>query len=440
MRACYKIEIKNHEIFQNKLIYYSQSLSTSCILNSNNYNFNNSYNSYNSLAAIDSLDTIIFNKEENPYHSLLKFQNKYNDWLFGHFNYDLKNYTEELTSENTDYIGFEEMFFFRPRFVIEIKENTILIWYTEEEKEQSVIELIEKINNTEIKPLSENNIPINSRYTKTEYIHNINLIKEHIQKGNIYEMNFCQEFFNNNIEINPAELYINLCNISPAPFSCFYKINEKYLCCASPERFLKKSGNKIISQPIKGTSRKTNNEAENNILKNNLKISLKERSENIMIVDLVRNDLSKTAVTESVKVEELCGIYEFPQVYQMISTISSELSDKYNFTEVIDGAFPMGSMTGAPKIRAMQIIEEFEQTKRGLFSGSIGYITPDQDFDFNVVIRTIQYNKANKYLSFITGGAITIKSDPEKEYEECLIKAEALVKAVNGELTNYRDI
>jgi para-aminobenzoate synthetase component 1 len=433
MRSCYKIENDNPELFKNKVIYFAQSLPLSCILNSNNYN--NIYNSYNFIAALDLIDSITFKKEENPYYSLLEFQNKHKDWIFGHFNYDLKNSTEDLKSENPDYIGFEEMFFFRPRFVIEIKKNTVLIWYTENDKKEAVIELIEKINNTVIEPLSKKNIPINSRYTKTEYIHNINQIKKHIQNGNIYEMNFCQEFFNNNIDINPAALYLNLCNISPTPFSCFYKIHEKYLCCASPERFLKKENNKIISQPIKGTSRKSTNILENNILKNKLQQSEKERSENIMIVDLVRNDLSKTAVHESVKVEELCGIYEFPQVFQMISTISSMLSDEFNFTDAINCTFPMGSMTGAPKIRAMQIIEEFERTKRGLFSGSVGYITPNKNFDFNVVIRSIQYNKENKYLSFITGGAITIKSDPEKEYEECMVKAEALIKAVNGKVS-----
>ncbi len=433
MRSCYKIEIDNAEFFKQKLIHFSQSLSVSCILNNNNYN--NSYNSFNFLTALDYIDSITFNKEENPYNSLLEFQKKHNDWLFGHFNYDLKNCTEVLKSENPDFIGFEEMYFFIPKFVIEISENKVAVWYTESDNTNSVLELLNEIENTQTEAKNIDNITINSRYNKKEYIKNINIIKQQIQSGNIYEMNFCQEFFNNNVEINPAELYINLCKISPAPFSCFYKINEKFLCCASPERFLKKKSDKIISQPIKGTSRKSKNDIENQILKNKLQQSEKERSENIMIVDLVRNDLSKTAVPESVKVEELCGIHEFPQVFQMISTVSSELSDEFNFTDVINYAFPMGSMTGAPKISAMQIIEEFEKTKRGLFSGSVGYITPDSDFDFNVVIRSIQYNKSNKYLSFITGGAITIKSDPEKEYDECLIKAEALIKAVNGEIS-----
>jgi len=249
-------------------------------------------------------------------------------------------------------------------------------------------------------------------------------------------MNFCQEFFNENVKVNPATLYIKLCEISPVPFSCFYKVGNKFLCGASPERFLKKVGSKIISQPIQGTSKKGRSKIENSVIAKELFSNEKERSENIMIVDLVRNDLSRTAKKQSVKVEELCGIYEFPQVFQMVSTVTSELSDNHNFTDVIKNAFPMGSMTGAPKIRAMELIEKYEKTKRGLYSGSVGYVTPSQDFDFNVVIRSFQYNAETKYLSFITGGAITIKSYPEKEYEECLIKAKGLLEVLNGKIEN----
>jgi len=435
MRKCYKIEIENPEEFRKQLIVFAQTFPVSCILNSNEYYTNKStfnYHSYNFLAALGTLDELNINNNKESFISLFEFWNKQHDWIFGHFNYDLKNSIENLKSVHPDFIGFPDMFFFRPQFVVEIKNKTVLVWHTDIDNNNSVTMLLEKIKNIKVINKSFKSVSITSRFNKEKYINSVNHIKRHIQSGDIYEMNFCQEFFSENVEINPATLYIKLCDISPAPFSCFYKVGDKFLCSASPERFLKKNGSKIISQPIKGTSKKGNNSEENNILKNNLSVDQKERSENIMIVDLVRNDLSRTAKQESVKVEELCGIYEFPQVFQMISTISSELSDKYNFTDAIKCAFPMGSMTGAPKIRAMQIIEKFEQTKRGLYSGSVGYISPNRDFDFNVVIRSIQYNKFKKYLSFLTGGAITIKSNPENEYEECLLKAEGLLKALNG--------
>ena len=152
----------------------------------------------------------------------------------------------------------------------------------------------------------------------------------------------------------------------------------------------------------------------------------KDRSENVMVVDLVRNDLSKVCEEGTVKVDELYGIYSFPQVHQMISTVSGELKKNISFTEIIKATFPMGSMTGAPKKRVMELIEQYEKTKRGIFSGCLGYISPNGDFDFNVVIRSIMYNASSNYLSFQAGSAITFYSDPEKEWEECLLKAEAI--------------
>jgi para-aminobenzoate synthetase component 1 len=246
-------------------------------------------------------------------------------------------------------------------------------------------------------------------------------------------MNFCQEFFVENLEINPLETYSKLIEISPTPFSVFYKNENKYLISASPERFLKKIGTKIISQPIKGTIKRGENAEIDLQLRTQLECDEKERSENIMIVDLVRNDLSKTAKQASVKVEELCGIYSFKQVHQMISTISSEIDQETHFVDVIKSMFPMGSMTGAPKIEAMKLIEKFEKTKRGLYSGAVGYINPQGDFDFNVVIRSILYNLDKKYLSFSVGSAITAKSIAESEYDECLLKTEAIKKV----LINY---
>jgi len=248
----------------------------------------------------------------------------------------------------------------------------------------------------------------------------------HIHRGDIYEANFCQEFYAEEALIHPLEIYTKLNAISKTPFAAFLKFNDKYLLSASPERYIKKNGNKIISQPIKGTARRSTNHDEDQALKDELKHDDKERSENIMIVDLVRNDLSKTAKKGSVKVKALCKVHSFKQVHQMISTVVSKIKKDVHPVDVIQTTFPMGSMTGAPKISAMKIIEDLEETKRGLYSGAVGYFSPQGNFDFNVVIRSILYNVTEKYLSYSVGGAITAKSDPLKEYEECLVKAKAM--------------
>ncbi|MFY7988966.1 MAG: chorismate-binding protein, partial [Flavobacterium sp.] len=196
--------------------------------------------------------------------------------------------------------------------------------------------------------------------------------------------------------------------------------------------YLRKEGLKVISQPIKGTARRSLDVKQDEQLKSDLAQNEKERSENIMIVDLVRNDLSHTATKGSVQVEELCQIYTFKQVHQMISTIVSEVENTTSPIEILRTTFPMGSMTGAPKISAMQIIEALEETKRGLYSGTVGYFTPTGDFDFNVVIRSILYNSQNKYLSFSVGSAVTAQAIPEMEYEECLLKAKAMFEVLLG--------
>jgi para-aminobenzoate synthetase component 1 len=228
------------------------------------------------------------------------------------------------------------------------------------------------------------------------------------------------------------QVYADLLKKSPVPFGAFVKSNGCYLMCASPERFLKKTGNRMLSQPIKGTSKRGVNEAEDIALKQALLNSEKERAENLMIVDLVRNDLARSAKTGTVKVEELFGIYSFEQVHQMISTVSATLADGIHWVDALKYAFPMGSMTGAPKISAMHLIEQYERTARGLYSGAVGYITPEGDFDFNVVIRSLQYNSINQFLNFEVGGAITYDSIPEKEYEECLIKAGAILDTLSS--------
>ncbi len=343
-------------------------------------------------------------------------------WLFGHLGYDLKNEIENLSSNHPDGIEFPDLYFFEPGIIIRLSEHEIII----EAEDASAI--FEAINNTEVPQIALSaKVEIKNRIEKDEYCNIINKLKQHILRGDCYELNFCQEFYAEHAAINPLEVYKKLSALSPNPFSALYKLNDKWLICASPERYIKKQGNHILSQPIKGTSKRNlENSLDDEKQKDDLYKSKKDRSENVMVVDLVRNDLAKVCKDGTVQVDELYGIYSFPQVHQMISTVSGTLNSTILFTEIIKASFPMGSMTGAPKKRVMELIERYEKTKRGIFSGAVGYINPEKDFDFNVVIRSILFNATTNYLSFSTGSAITFYSDAEKEWEECEMKAGAM--------------
>lgn len=351
-------------------------------------------------------------------------------WLFGHLAYDLKNEIEGLSSSHPDGIGFPDFYFFEPEIVIRLNDSEMIIEGGEPGKIFASISSC----SSEFSLINTPPVKIQNRIESEEYCSIINRLKQHILRGDCYEINFCQEFFADNTIIHPAVVYDGLSRISPNPFSALYRLQDKWLLCASPERFLKKTGDKIISQPIKGTSKRVHeNKKLDAISKDELLKSSKEKSENVMVVDLVRNDLSRVCEEGTVGVEELFGVYSFPQVHQMISTISGKLKKDIFFTEIIKATFPMGSMTGAPKRNVLKLIEQYEKTKRGIFSGAVGYISPENDFDFNVVIRSMMYNAENKYLSFQTGSGITFYSDAEKEYEECLLKAEALKKVLKSQ-------
>lgn len=356
-----------------------------------------------------------------------------NSWKFGFVSYDYKNQIEpQLKSSNIDKIQFAEKHFFSPELLFEITHNQVLLYFdTDIYNEELVHQIIDEINQTELSSPTHQNIKITPRLSKDEYLTKVKALQQHIQLGDIYEVNFCQEFYAEDVKINPLGMYLKLNEKSPTPFSCFVKHKDTYLLSASPERFIQKKGDTIISQPIKGTIKRGTTQQEDEELKQQLQRDPKERSENIMIVDLVRNDLSKIAQKNSVKVDELCGVYTFPQVHQMISTVSAQLKKDVDFNAILKATFPMGSMTGAPKVRAMELIEEYETTKRGLYSGTVGYMDDKGNFDFNVVIRSITYNQKNKYLSYIVGGAITALSNPEKEYEECLLKAKAMKEVLS---------
>jgi para-aminobenzoate synthetase component 1 len=413
------------EDFKQRAMSWADRFDYCCILDSNGYE--DKYGKYDFIVAAGarkSLQTSV----ENAFDQLKDFYNAEPAWIFGLLGYDLKNGIEMLHSANPDGIQFPDLFFFLPETLI-ISENGIL------RIEIGDSGLLANINSYQLlaaEDTSAKEIVIQSRLSKASYLEKVENLRKQIQKGNIYEVTFCQEFFAEDTVINPLETFQKLNRVSPMPFAGYLKIKDKFLLCASPERFLRKSRQRLVTQPIKGTAKRSKDTGEDESIKLKLVSDLKEQTENVMIVDLVRNDLTKSAVPESVKVEEQFGIYSFPLVHQMISTVSCQLNPNVHIVEAIKNTFPMGSMTGAPKVSAMQLIEQEEVSKRGAYSGALGYFTPDGDFDLNVVIRSILYASDANYLSFQVGGAITDASIPEIEYEECLLKASAIIHTIKG--------
>jgi para-aminobenzoate synthetase component 1 len=429
-KITYPLQANNRNINIDAL---SKHFNCLCVLNSNSDVNQHEHTYKDTLIAIGKTSELIVNEKGALKQLEVFYKAQKNNWMFGYLSYDLKNEIEQLYSNNDDTIQFPLLHFFVPELVIEIDKKNITLTYNDSDTSEERATAIYK---TAIDSTTKNNTrenkktKINSKITREEYITSVNKLKEHISKGDIYEINFCQEFFSEQAHINPIDVYTKLNKISKAPFSAYYQANNNFLISSSPERFIKKTGNQLISQPIKGTAKRSADKNEDEQLKEELKNSQKERSENVMIVDLVRNDLSKVAQKGTVQVDELFGIYSFKQVHQMISTISCTLKEETSFIDIIKSTFPMGSMTGAPKHSAMQLIEKYESTKRGLYSGAVGYISPDGDFDFNVVIRSILYNANNNYLSFMVGSAITNKSEAESEYDECLLKAKAMFEVL----------
>lgn len=424
MRTKVTYPIKQKQVFLEKLLRWSQQYDDIVWLDTNQ-NLDE-FGRYDAILAVDALTSIQLDSYK-AFEELKNYQTSTKDWIFGYLSYDLKNDTENLKSNNFDALLFPELYFFQPKKLFLVKNNSVELHYLRMVDDEIAIDYESILNMTiESESLIKKNINIKPRIHKEAYFKKIKEILNHIERGDIYEANFCQEFYAENAIINPIETYNKLNFISKPPFAAFLKMGDRFLLSASPERYLNKTGNKIVSQPMKGTARRSDNLEEDFLLKQTLQNDEKERSENIMIVDLVRNDLSQTAIKGSVKVNNLCEVKTFPQVHQMISTVISEIDSSTSPVDVIKTTFPMGSMTGAPKISAMQIIEKVEETKRGLYSGAVGYFNPNGDFDFNVVIRSILYNQSKSYVSYSVGGAITAKSHPKKEYEECMIKAKAI--------------
>jgi len=411
----------------NLLRYATQQNEKVMYLYSNNYP--DKYGNFNWVILIGETANLEINTHLiDPWNALSTFIINKKAPLLGTFlTYDLKNSREKLHSSKEDKTGFPLLACWEPAVIIAEKRDGSSFYYGNYE------DFLKQTENLVEKENILNEISLKPTLTKEEYLSGFEKIQQALQAGDIYEMNFCQHFSAQINSIDPISLYKKLNILSPAPFSGIVKYNNSWLICSSPERFLKKKGDELFSQPIKGTIKKFANENENNVAMQQLKENPKEVNENVMIVDLVRNDLSHFATKNGVQVIELCKVYPFATVNHMISTVKAKLNPDAEPTETLAKAFPMGSMTGVPKIKALEIAEELENFQRRLYSGSIGYFTNEGDFDFNVVIRSITWNEQNGYFSLSAGSAITIQANGEDEYNECMLKAEALFNAIKKE-------
>ena len=394
-----------------------------CFLNGNNGS---------GLLAFGGMDLLAVDQVNSLDQIDVFIEKRQNKFIFMCLSYDLKNQIENLGSENRDSTSFPDLVLWCPDFVFDINGESYNILQGDGSKKEYTFAK-DFINSTKSVVNKKMKFTFEPQISKDLYLRKVNSLKEHIQKGDIYEVNFCQEFVAKNINKKDIQgCYTNLNSITKAPFSSYFKFGDFEIFCGSPERFIQKKGTKLKAQPIKGTAKRGKNKSEDLLLISTLKNDPKERAENIMIVDLMRNDLSKIAKKGSVNVNELCEVYTYKTVHQMVSTISCDLKEGKSFTDILRATFPMGSMTGAPKIKAMQLIEEYEEFKRGLYSGSIGYISPNGDFDLNVIIRTLIYNANLRTLSCGVGSAITIQADAEKEYAECGIKVQKILDGISG--------
>ena len=408
-------EISETNDLLKKLVCFSNSFSHFSIHASNTHSGN-----HDIIAAFGAKKTI---------HSLHDLQLNDRAFKFGLIAYDLKNQFENLHSRHNNEHELEDVYFFVPELIIVLKESRIEV--IPKEKEADFFQFNYNFKSKKKKPIT-----INCSETKESYIKAVNQLKKHIQKGDIYEVNYCINHYCSDAELDPEELFLKLNAISEAPFASFTRLNNHYIICSSPERFICKQNNQLITQPIKGTAPRSENKIIDELNKCNLQNDEKELNENVMIVDVSRNDLSRIAKKSTVTASKLFAVETFKQVHQMVSTVTCELKDNIQFESIIKAMFPPASMTGAPKIRAMELIDEYENFRRGAYSGSIGFIDNKGGFDFNVVIRSIIYNPGKKYFSFASGSAITSKCDPEKEYEECKLKARAMEQIIKSTFEN----
>ena len=358
-------------------------------------------------------------------------------WAFGWLGYDLKNGIERLDSQRPDAIGLPILHWVEPRLVIAWggdKTGCEIASGLNEPDAADTLQFVQTACNAAAEALPPGpGIPLKPRWDESTYLQRAHRVKKHIQRGDIYEMNLCQEWSADEKLESPWDAFVRLHHFTQPPYAALVKAGEFHVICGSPELFLKRRSDQLISSPIKGTIRRGSTPEEDDVLAHQLQNDPKERGENVMICDLVRNDLSRIAKPGTVHVPELFGIHRFESVHQMISTVQCTLRGDVTTESILRATFPMGSMTGAPKVRAMRIIDELEASRRGVYSGSVGFFQPNGDFDLNVVIRSLLYNAATPRISMHVGGAITSLSDPVSEYAECLLKAEAMMQTLTAD-------
>lgn len=355
----------------------------------------------------------------------------------GYFSYDLLHLLEDIPSRTVDDIGFPDchMAFYDTVIAFDNHENKGYIVSITENKVDDVIELLKKVGtahpiSTQYSIGADSNTPLQtSTFTKEAYIKAIQKAMEYIAAGDIYQVNLSQRFLTE-VDTAPYDLYLRLREASPAPFSAYLDFGKAAVLSSSPERFLKVDGKSIETSPIKGTRPRGKNPEEDKRLKKELEQSEKDRSEHIMIVDLERNDLGKVCKYGTVRVKDEMDIQSFAQVHHMVSTVVGELKEGIGLMDIMKATFPGGSITGAPKVRAMEIIEELEPVKRGVYTGSIGYIGFNGKMDMNIAIRTLSVKDGNAFFS--VGGGIVADSDPKAEYQETLDKAKGMIEALRA--------
>ncbi|MFZ4862832.1 anthranilate synthase component I family protein [Sphingobacterium sp. Mn56C] len=429
-KAIFEVE---KEVFETRALLWAQQFEQVCFLQSNGYS--DAYSALESILAVDARDTFTA-MAGHAFMDLEDFKARYpKQWVLGFFGYDLKNEIERLHTSFDNPLDFPDAYFFVPKIVFKFYGDRVEI---DAPSPMEIYHQVMVMDNTcalpeqHCSPFSP--IVLRKRMSKVAYFEAFAKMQHHIKRGDIYEVNLCQEFYAEKANIDPLATYRKLNLLSPTPFSTFFKLGDKYILSASPERFLAKRDQTLISQPIKGTAPRGKTIEEDERMKHTLQTNPKEIAENVMIVDLVRNDMTLSAQPGTVAAERKLEVHSFKQVHQLISTITCTQKNGLSPIAAIKNIFPPGSMTGAPKIRAMELCDNVELSRRGVYAGAVGYFAPNEDFDFNVVIRTLLYNKTRQYLSFHTGGALTFDAVAEDEYNECILKASAITSVLGASL------
>lgn len=426
MRVKLEMAVIDVPKIKNQLIQWGNQFEHVVWLDSNAYP--DSDKTYEAILAVDA-SKVFQSDSPDALNELKEYRKANKDWLFGYlsFNAGATTNPQQNTDREENLLEFPKLSFFHPRKIFFIKEDSIEIHYASD-KESEIEADWKAINDVKVQDYLQNkpNLQVASRLSKPEYLDKIQEIQAYIEQERITEINFCQEFYAHAKLENPLAVYQHLNEISKTPFASYVRMEEKHVLCASPERYLSNTDGRIKSQPIKGTAKRKEKTLEDRKIRLSLETDEKEVTENVIITEMIVDELYEVAEEGSVQITELCKAYSFKQVHQLISTIVCQLKPELDGVDAIKATYPMGSMTGIPKNNTLEIIDAIENFDRGLYSGGIGYFAPNDDFDFNVVIRSILYNAKNEYVSFAAGGAITALSNPENEYEEVKLKVKAM--------------